>query len=92
MPFLKLHIDEPETEPPAPLPFKSDAADQSWRQAQRADRPEEERMDSITQVEQALSAMQHKLDELEEQVDEYFEPIPMSRWMPDEDDDGPWAA
>jgi hypothetical protein len=49
-------------------------------------------MDSIAHAEQALASMQEKLDELSDQVDEYFEPIKLSRWMDDDDDDGPWAA
>jgi hypothetical protein len=90
MPFLKLHSYEPETEPPAPLPFHAPTG--SWRETDRADDTEGERMDSIAHAEQALASMQEKLDELSDQVDEYFEPIKLSRWMDDDDDDGPWAA
>ncbi|MCA9304222.1 MAG: hypothetical protein KC996_08875 [Phycisphaerales bacterium] len=90
MPFLKLHSYEPETEPPAPLPFSP--ANDSWRSAGRAPDTEGERMDSIAHAEQALAGMQNALDALNEQVDEHFEPIKLSRWMDTEDDDGPWAA
>jgi len=90
MPFLKLHSYEPETEPPAPLPFQN--SPDSWRNAGRALDTQGESMDSIAHAEQALAGMQNALDSLNEQVDEYFEPIKLSRWMDDGDDDGPFAA
>ncbi len=90
MPILKLHSYEPETEPPAPLPFQS--PDQSWRTAERTDEPGEEPMDSIARVEQALAGIDSKLEQLSEQADEYFEPIQLSHWISPNDDDGPHAA
>ena len=89
MAYLKLHRDEPEQpDPPAPIPFRS--PDRTWRQAggEQQGAPE---MDSITRVEQALSRVEGKFDELKEQADELCEPIQISRWV-DDDDDGPWAA
>ncbi len=87
MPFLKLHSYEPEAEPPAPLPFHA------LRENQRGPTTEEESMDSIAHAKQALEGLQEKIDDLTEQVEEYFDPIQMSLWMSvDGDDDGPWAA
>ena len=88
MPNLKLHSYEPETEPPAPLSFRDHSA--SWRQTD-SHSSEEPRMDSIAHAEQALADLDSKVADLAEQVDEYFEPIPMNRWM-STDDDGPFAA
>jgi len=48
-------------------------------------------MDSIKQVEQALSQVENNLESLSDQVDEYCAPIRMADWL-DEHDDGPWAA
>jgi len=91
MPFLKLHSYEPETEPPAPLPFST--ATESWRSTERGSDTEEVRMDSIAHAEQALAGMQNTLDSLSEQIDDHFQPIKLSNWMDSsEDDDGPWAA
>ncbi len=92
MPELKLHSYEPETEPPAPLPFRNPS--QTWRTTDPEGglpHTEESRMDSIAHAEQALAALDSKLGDLSEQVDEYCEPISMKSWMED-DDDGPWAA
>jgi hypothetical protein len=90
MPFLKLHSYEPDTEPPAPLPFN--AEQQPWRDTEHGTNTEEGSMDSIANTERLLNEMQTKLDGLSEQVDEYCEPIQMSRWTNTDDDDGPWAA
>ena len=89
---LKLHNYEPETDPPAPIPFN--APDQTWRSTEQDDElsTEESRMDSIAHTEKALADLDAKLDDLSDQVDEYFEPISMKSWMETEDDDGPWAA
>ena len=88
MPHLKYCSDEPEQSPPAPLPFVCE--ERSWRTA-GSEMDGEPPMDSIKQAEAALERMQAGLDEINELTDEYFEPIPMSRWRND-DDDGPWAA
>lgn len=48
-------------------------------------------MDSIAQVEQALSQVETGMKNLSDQVDEICEPIRMSDWL-DTDDSGPWAA
>ncbi|MFG0298131.1 MAG: hypothetical protein ACF8K1_00810 [Phycisphaerales bacterium JB047] len=82
MPHLKLHRDEPEQEPPAPLPFTR--PDRSWRSAG------EDGIDSIKRVENALADVESKFDELQRLADE-TEPLRMSDWI-DDDDDGPWAA
>jgi len=98
MPFLKLHRDEPETEAPQPLPFDQDArnwgragrdagAEQSEQAVHAGDKP----MDSIAQVEQALSRVENAFVSLSEQVDEVCEPISMADWI-DDHDDGPYAA
>lgn len=79
---LRLHRDEPEQEPPAPLPFSS--PDRSWRQT------DGQQPDSIEQVEQALADVENRFERLRQMTDE-IEPIRMSEWL-DEDDDGPWAA
>lgn len=82
MPDLRLHRDEPETDPPAPLPFRS--PDRSWRQAGTSE-------DSIKRVEQALSDVENKFAQLRELADELTDPIPLSEWLNNDDDD-PWAA
>ena len=89
MSYLKLHRDEPETEAPAPIPFQS--SQRSWRQA-GAQPQDEQEIDSIAHVENALARVDEKFDELSGQVEELLEPIPMSRWLHDEEDDGPWVA
>lgn len=89
MPFLKLHRDEPEAEAPAPLPFKE--PDRRWRQAGESSEGAD-RVDSIKQVEKALRRVERAFGELSKQVDEYAEPIQLSEWLDDDDDDGPWAA
>lgn len=78
---LRLHRDEPEQEPPAPLPFGS--PDRSWRRT-------DEQPDSIEQVERALANVESRFEQLRKMADE-IEPIRMSEWL-DDDDDGPWAA
>jgi hypothetical protein len=95
MSYLKLFRDEPEAIAPEPLPFEP--IERSWRSA-GADHdphdshdPGEQPMDSIKQVEQALSQVDKNLESLSEQVDEYCAPIRMADWL-DEHDDGPWAA
>tara|TARA_R110002072_G_scaffold42064_9_gene117757 strand:- start:34745 stop:35032 length:288 start_codon:yes stop_codon:yes gene_type:complete len=95
MPYLKLHRDEPETQAPQPLPFDQDA--RNWSRAGRdagsdqTDREGDEQMDSIAQVEQALSRVENAFVSLSEQVDEICEPISMADWI-DDHDDGPYAA
>lgn len=85
MNYLKLHKDEPEKpEPPAPIPFKS--PDRSWRNAGS------DNLDSIARVEQALSDVESKFDELKEHADELESSFRMAEWLGDDDDDGPWAA
>ncbi|MCC5823979.1 MAG: hypothetical protein LAT64_13625 [Phycisphaerales bacterium] len=75
-PHLRLTIDEPETEPPAPFPIRE------WRRS-------EEALDAIEAVEHAFDRAQRALDRLSEQLDE-AEPLPFPGRM--DDDDGPWAA
>lgn len=87
MPYLKLHRDEPEQEPPAPIPFRS--PDRTWRNA--GEDNQTDRADSIERVEQALADVENRFDNLREQVNELTEPIQMADWV-DDDDDGPWAA
>ncbi len=48
-------------------------------------------MDSIAQVELALSRVESTFESLSEQVDEICEPIRMADWL-DSHDDGPYAA
>jgi hypothetical protein len=84
MSYLKLHRDEPEHEPPAPIPFQR--PDRTWRGTDA-----DQSIDSIRQVENALSDVESKFDRLREQAKELTEPIRMADWM-DEDDDGPYAA
>lgn len=79
---LRLHRDEPETDPPAPLPFKR--PDRSWRKAG-------EGIDSIKQVEAALRDFENKFEQVKEQAQELSGPIAFSDWVSDDDDD-PWAA
>ena len=89
MSYLKLSRDEPEAIAPEPLPFEP--IERSWRSAGADQDPGEQPMDSIKQVEQALSQVDKNLESLSEQVDEYCAPIRMADWL-DEHDDGPWAA
>lgn len=90
MPYLKLCRDEPEAPAPKPLPFAP-----SSRVGRSAGMMEtdtgEAPMDSIAQVEQALSQVETGMKNLSDQVDEICEPIRMSDWL-DTDDGGPWAA
>ncbi len=90
MSYLKLFRDEPETLAPEPLPFEP--IKRAWMSTRAdhhdsGDRP----MESITQVEQALSQVERNLETLAGQVEECCEPIRMSDWL-DAQDDGPWAA
>ncbi|MHA7814688.1 MAG: hypothetical protein ACX94C_14990 [Phycisphaerales bacterium] len=91
MSYLKLHRDEPEQPaPPAPIPFN--APDRSWRNA--GEQPKEPiEMDSIARVEQALSNVERRFDELKEHADELEDSFQLSNWLDSsDDDDGPWAA
>jgi len=82
MPHLRLVTDEPEVDPPAPLPIDS------WR---RANGDETDSLsDPIADVERAMSRMQAGLDSLSTQLDD-AEPLPFPPGRHD-DDDGPWAA
>ncbi len=84
---LRLHRDEPDKEPPAPLPFRSPdrSPDRSWRHAG-------EGIDSIQHVEEALRDVENKFGQLKEQAEELSGPIAFSDWHSDDDDDDPWAA
>lgn len=82
MSYLRLHRDEPDQDPPAPIPFTS--PDRTWREGG------EKEPDSIERAQRALSDVESKFEELRKQVDE-IEPIQMSDWL-DDDDDGPRAA
>ena len=75
-PHLRLVLDEPETEPPAPFPIRE------WRRADGA-------LDAIEAVESAFDRAQRALDSLSDQLDE-AEPLPFPGRT--DDDDGPWAA
>ncbi len=91
MPYLKLFRDEPEAPAPKPLPFDpSSRAGRSAGMTTTTDQGEAP-MDSIAQVEEALSRVESNFKDLSEQVDEICEPIQMSDWL-DSDDGGPWAA
>lgn len=79
MPHLRLVIDEPEIDPPAPLPIRD------WRRTDTTGV-----VDVIDQVEQAFGRVQQSIDSLSEQLDD-LEPLPFPR-RKDHDDDGPWAA
>ncbi len=91
MAYLKLHRDEPETQAPPPLPFEP--LTRTWRSTgtKTNEHAGEPPMDSIEQVEQALSRVESTFETLSEQVEELCEPIRMSDWL-DSHDDGPWAA
>ena len=91
MPYLKLHRDEPETLAPQPLSFLD--ASSTWRTTGASVSTEEREvpLDSIAQVELALSRVESTFESLNEQVDELCEPIRMADWLAN-DDDGPWAA
>lgn len=77
MPNLRLTNDEPEIDPPAPLPFRS------WREAG-------DTIDAVAGVEDAFRRVQFLLDDLSEQADE-LPTIPFPRRMTNSDE-GPWAA
>lgn len=79
MPHLRLVVDEPEIDPPAPLPIRD------WRRTDTTDT-----LDVIVQVEQAFGRVQRSIDSLSDQLDS-MEPLPFPR-RTDGDDDGPWAA
>ena len=78
MPHLRLAIDEPEIDPPAPLPIRD------WRRA------DTDTFDAIAEVDKAFGRVQAAIDSLSDQMDE-MEPLPFPR-RKDSDDDGPWAA
>lgn len=79
MPFLRLVLDEPETDPPAPFSIRD------WRPAERPDAV----LDAVTQVEQAFARVEQGLQSLSTQLDA-MAPFPFPK-RPD-NDDGPWAA
>jgi len=87
MTYLKIHRDEPEIQPPEPLPF--DPSAKTWRST--SEPQGEQPMDSIAQVEQALGRVENTFERLSDQVDELCEPIRMADWL-ESDDDGPFAA
>jgi hypothetical protein len=95
MTYLKLFRDEPETEAPQPIPFRS--SDRTWRSTDAQDHSTDrngegtDSMDSITRVENALQQVENVFENLTEQVNEYCEPIRMADWL-EENDDGPYAA
>lgn len=80
-PRLRLVTDEPEIDPPAPLPISA------WRTPGRVDA--DETLDSIAEVEKAIGRVQSNLHSLIEQLD-HAEPFPFPRRG--DDDDGPHAA
>ncbi len=80
MPRLRLVTDEPEIEPPAPLPIDA------WRSPGRDDT--RTARDPIASVEEALSRVQSGLDDLSAQL-ESEDPFPFPGRR---DDDGPYAA
>ncbi|MEM9372396.1 MAG: hypothetical protein AAGA55_02020 [Planctomycetota bacterium] len=83
MPHLRLVTDEPETDPPAPLPIDA------WRTPGRAASESTESLrDPIADVQHALERVQTGLDRLSTELDA-AEPFPFPRR---DDDDGPFAA
>lgn len=78
MPHLRLVLDEPETDPPAPFPIRD------WRN-DRITAP----LDAVTQVEQAFARVEKGLQSLSNQIDT-MEPFPFPKRS--DNDDGPWAA
>lgn len=80
MPHLRLVLDEPETDPPAPFRIRD------WRPA--ADRSAGV-LDAVTQVEQAFARVEQGLQSLSDQLDA-MEPFPFPKRT--DNDDGPWAA
>lgn len=88
MVYLKLHRDEPEIQPPAPLPFR--CPDRTWRETGHTTGGHGD-TDPIIQAQDALARVERGMEELARQVDECCEPIRLSDWQSG-DDDGPWAA
>lgn len=80
MPHLRLVLDEPEIDPPAPFSIRD------WRPA--ADRSPGV-LDAVTQVEQAFARVEQGIQSLSTQLDS-MAPFPFPR-RPD-NDDGPFAA
>jgi hypothetical protein len=79
MPHLRLVIDEPEVDPPAPFLIRD------WRPAAEP----AEGLDAVAEVEMALGRMQRTLDRLSDEVDGACSfPFPGRH----DDDDGPRAA
>lgn len=70
MPQLRLAIDEPEIDPPAPFPIRA------WRKS--------EDLDMIAEVERAFGNVQRSLDRLSAELDD-AEPFPFPKYT-DHDD------
>jgi hypothetical protein len=82
MPHLRLVTDEPEIDPPAPLPISS------WRaHTSTANDPT---IDTIADVERAMSRLQAGIDSLNAQLDD-ADPFPFPG-RNGGNDDGPYAA
>ncbi len=82
MPHLRLVTDEPEIDPPAPLPIRN------WRPAEPALLPTT--LDAVVEVERSFARAQEIIDRLSNELDS-LDPFPFPR-RKDSDDDGPWAA
>ena len=82
MPHLRLVTDEPEIDPPAPLPIRN------WRPAEPASLPAP--LDAVAEVERSFARAQEIIDRLNNELDS-LDPLPFPR-RKDSDDDGPWAA
>jgi hypothetical protein len=82
MPHLRLVTDEPEIDPPAPLPIRN------WRPAEATTLSTP--LDVVAEVEQSFARGQQIIERLSSELDS-LEPLPFPRRR-DFDDDGPWAA
>ncbi len=80
MPHLRLVLDEPETDPPAPFLIRE------WRaEAERAVGT----LDAVAEVEKAFARVEQGLERLTNELGTTG-PIPFPPFV--ERDDGPWAA
>lgn len=83
MPRLRLVTDEPELDPPAPLPISA------WRGTMTTDAPV---LDAVAEVERALGNAQRSMDTLTLLAAEHDAAPLRFPGRRTDDDDGPWAA